>query len=433
MRFLGVGDWNDLGFMYLQLAAAGHDVRVFIKDEDAHDILGGLIERVDDWRAQLHWIKEAGDDGVILFESASMGKVQDQLREAGYRVIGGSAYGDRLEKDRAFGQEILRTAGLATAPVREFDEYDAAISFVRANPGRYVYKYNGSRFPSTHNYVGVLDDGEDLCSLLTVYRDRWSGSEAPSFVLMDHVEGVEMGVGAYFNGEQFMTPACLDWEHKRFFPDDGGELTGEMGTLVTYGEAQEFFTRTLSPLAPALREGRYVGYINLNTIVNERGIWPLEFTCRFGYPGAAILSALHRCGWDEIFMRMLSRTQPAFPVHPGFAVGVVLTVPPFPHAYGYAELSKGLPIVFRDLNAEDKANLHYGEVALAEGRLVCSGMLGYLMVATGRGDSVVEAQRNAYALADKVIVPNVRYRRDIGDKFMRRDAARLRALGILRG
>ncbi|HEX2678079.1 MAG TPA: phosphoribosylglycinamide synthetase C domain-containing protein, partial [Polyangiales bacterium] len=165
--------------------------------------------------------------------------------------------------------------------------------------------------------------------------------------------------------------------------------------------------------------------------IDEHGvIWPLELTCRFGYPGFAILSALHVDGWDALFRTLLERRTPRFATRPGFAVGVVLTVPPFPYAFGYAHVSKGLPISFDpSLSAEDRAHLHYAEVALHEGQLVASGATGYLMVATGVGETVRGAQRAAYARAGKVYVPNVRYRHDIGDTLATGGIETLRALG----
>jgi phosphoribosylamine---glycine ligase len=432
MRFLGIGESNDLAAMYHGLAARGHEVRVFVEQEASRDVYAGMLDFTDDWQAELGWLREAGEGGMALFESASRGQTQDALRRDGFQVIGGSALGDRLEAEREFGQDVLRGFGLHTAATHGFTSYAAAIDFLRQRGGRYVLKFNGADSPRTRNYIGEMSDAADMLALLAMYQSHDSASNPPDFVLMQHVQGVEVGVGAYFNGEAFLAPACIDFEHKRFFAGDLGELTGEMGTIVSYRGAEKLFNASLARVAPLLQDSGYCGYINLNMIVNDAGLWPLEFTSRFGYPGFAICEALHDEGWDTIFRRMLRRNGLTIATKRGFAAGVVLTVPPFPYSHGYAELSKGEPICFHPgMREADRAALHFAEVARLGEHLVTSGCSGYVGVATGTGATVQAASEAAYRVTRKVVVPNVRYRTDIGERVWRHDLARLGALGWL--
>lgn len=432
MRFLGIGEYCDLGDMYYRLTRAGHEVRVFIEDPEAHDIFGGMIERVHDWRSELGWIRQAGDDGIILFESAIKGGLQDELRQDGYQVIGGSAFGDRLENEREFGQEILRQLGLSTAQSHRFTNFSSAIEFIQQRPARFVFKINDAASLRTKNYVGQLENGDDMIALLALQKSQWSESWLPDFVLMEYIEGIEIGVGAYFNGEDFLQPALLDFEHKRLFPGELGELTGEMGTVVSYRGAERIFEQTLGRMRDLLRKGAYCGYINLNLIANEQGLWPLEFTSRFGYPGSLISGELHEEPWEAIFRKILRRDSVQISTRPGFVTGVVLTVPTFPYQQGYEALGKGTPVFFRDsLEQTEREQLHLAEVALQQGRLVASGTTGYIGVATGVGNTVQQACSKAYDLAHKVVAPNLRYRNDIGQRVMNGEWRRLEALGYL--
>ena len=427
MRFLGIGECADLASLYLRLARDRHEIRVFIGYPLCKDTLAGLIERVPNWESELDWIRAAGQDGFILFENIGLGygEIQDRLRREGLNVIGGGTYGARLENDRVYAQRVLAELGLVTPPIFEFSDIDEATRFIDQRPARYVLKSNGPDAPS---FVGRHQMGADVRAMLV------SGEKvvAPSFVLMEFIDGVEMEVGAYFNGEDFLEPACLDWEHKRFFPGDLGELTGEMGTVVTYSRTKRFFDRTLAKIAPLLRANRYCGYINLNTIVNQEGIWPLEFTCRFGYPGYAILDPLQKTSWANLFRGMRTRSALRFDTEPGFAVGIVITTPPFPYSRDTVPVPVGLPLLFEgDLSPAEQRHVHYGEVALRNGVLVTSGASGYTLVVTGTGQTIEAARDDANALAAKVVVANARYRTDIGTRLIKGEFATVEALGLL--
>ena len=415
MRFLGIGEYCDLGAMYIRLVEAGHQVKVYVENADYHDVYAGMLNFTDDWCSELEWIREAGQDGIILFESAIKGGIQDALRQDGYQVIGGSAFGDMLESSREYGQQIMHEMGLSIAKTFKFTDYDAAIIFVRASKKRYVYKNNGADSERTRNYVGKAHDGADLIAILLHYKSQQLESVEADFVLMEFISGIEVGIGAYFNGERFLQPACLDWEHKHFFNGDLGELTGEMGTIVTYRGAEVIFKRTLLQLEPKLKEGGYCGYINLNMIANAEGLWPLEFTSRFGYPGYSICAALHVDSWQILFQNMLRKSSLNFKTTAGFAAGVVLNVPPFPYHYGYETLSKGMPILFEpSLTKMDMQNLHFNEVATINNQLVTSGMTGNIATAIGAGSTIEAARQQTYELTKKIILPNMRYRLDIG-------------------
>ena len=433
MRFLAIGDTCDLASMYLRLTEQGHEVRVFISEPACHDVLAGMVPRTPDWKQELDWIRGAGEDGIILFENVSYnrGQLQEALRRDGFQVVGGSAYGDLLENERAFAQKTLSDLGFPICRIHEFDTPEGGQEFIAQNPGRYVLKFNGHGFASADNYVGRMHDGRDVKAVIAARFRQFDGADA-SYVLMQHMSGIEMGVGAYFDGDKFLTPACLDWEHKRFFPGDLGELTGEMGTVVTYSGTTEFFEKTLQRMEPLLKQNGYCGYINLNTIVNEDGIWPLEFTCRFGCPGYAILEPLQDTQWADLFKMMVTRSATKFETKPGYCVGVVLTTRPFPYNRKRVPSEPaGLPILFDgEIGADNRSHVHLAEVGKPDGELVTAGMHGWTMIVTGIGGTVGAAREQAYALADRVVIPNVRYRRDIGVKLETQELAHLNGLGF---
>lgn len=395
-----------------EVAKEGHGAKYFVHSKADRDVGDGFVPKVDAWEPEVEWAD------VVVFDDNDFGAAAERLRRAGKAVVGGSVYTDRLEDDRDFGQEEMKAAGLAILPKQVFDSFDAAIEFVRANPDRYVVKPNGkAQNDKVLSFVGQEDDGRDVVTMLESYRKGWS-SKIRSFQLQKHVSGVEVALGAFFNGRDFLRPACVNFEHKRMFNGEVGPSTGEMGTSMFWANVPVFFDATLGRMRERLAASGYRGYVDINCIVNARGIHPLEFTTRFGYPTINIqLEGLLSKRGD--FLLALGRGED-FPLRAkrGFQVGVVVAVPPFPFVDpdAFRKYSEGAVILFRKPMSE---GVHPCDVKIVDGEWQLAGNSGYALVVTGSGSTMEDARREAYSRVRNILIPNCFYRTDIGERWSR--------------
>jgi len=422
-KFLFVSDVGLIGDLAYAVKNEGNEVRYYIRGKADKDVSDGFVEKTDDWESLKDWAD------VVIFDDVGFGATAERLRKDGKAVIGGTAASDRLELDRDFGHEQLKKAGLQTIPSREFNTFDDAIDFVKTNPGRYVIKPSGkAQDDKVLSFVGQEEDGLDVLAVLERYKNAWS-TKIKSFQVQRFISGVEVAVGAFFNGENFILPACINFEHKRMFNGEIGPSTGEMGTLMFWSEKSRLYDETLVKFRSVLAEMGFIGYFDINCIVNSRGIYPLEITPRFGYPTISIQMEGVTSKWGEFLHALANRQQFALRTQRGFQIGVVVAVPPYPFSdpSAYRRYSEDAVIIFKKPMA---SGIHHGDAKLVNGDWRLAGSSGYALVITGSGQTVEEARREAYNRVKNVIIPNLFYRTDIGERWYR-DTDLLLAWGYL--
>ncbi len=177
--------------------------------------------------------------------------------------------------------------------------------------------------------MGTEEDGKDIIEILEPNKIGW-GKKIKNFQLQKFVSGFEIAVGSFFNGQDFIYPVCINFEHKKLFPGDIGPYTGEMGTLMYWSQPNTVFNLTLRKFKEQLMKSKYVGYGDINCIANARGIYLLEFTYLFGYPTILIQFEGIQNPVGEFLYAMAAGLPYNLKTKKGFQIGAVIAIPPFP-------------------------------------------------------------------------------------------------------
>lgn len=404
----------------MRCQSAGHEVRWYVPDKPRLRPVGvGLIQRVPDWKSWVRWAH-------MIFctdNTAHMKELDIVRRQGGPPIIGATDATSDWELDRDLGMAMFRKKGIEVPPCKSFNDYDAAIRYVKREDRAFVSKPSGDADKAL-SYVGKTP--EDMIYML----ERWKklGKLKSPFILQEKVGGQEMAVGGWCGANGFAAGWCENWEFKKLCDGDRGPNTGEQGTILRYVAVSKLAKRVLAPFEADLVAAGYRGYIDVNCIIDEKGTpWPLEFTMRPGWPTFNIQQALHKGDPAEWLMDLAQgRKIEAWDMNT-VAAGVVLSIPDYPFCKFPIEDVTGIPIY--GLKPSFMANVHPCEMALgvapqrgpsgaveAAPIMVTAGT--YILVGSGTGANVEEARRHAYQILDRISLPNSpMYRTDIGRRL----------------
>ena len=406
----------------LRCIEAGHTVKLYTKGSRSAHIGQGLVDKVDNWKKYM-------DVADLIFSADNLDYMSelDEYMKKGYPIFGPGKRAAKLELDRMYGQNVIKDFGGPIIPSHEFKNYDAAISFIKENPKRYVCKPCGEEEDKTLSYVAK--DEADLIGFLTKRKESGKGG-SPYFILQEFKKGMEIACTGIFGPGGWMDFWCEGFEFKKQMNGDLGVNTGEMGTVTRYVKQSKIADILMKPLAPVLHEIGYVGMLDMNCIIDEKDgtPWPMEWTARPGYPMWNIMQPLMKNEDPAEWMLDCINGKNTLEVEEKTCVGVVMANADFPFNKREEEDYLDFPILTDEVSAEELNYIHPCEMKLTKTVKMIDNELvedmpewgtagSYILVCTGVGNTISEAKDMAYKIVKKVKLGNdPQYRTDIGER-----------------
>ncbi|PPE74056.1 phosphoribosylamine--glycine ligase [Solimonas fluminis] len=346
--------------------------------------------------------------------------VVDAFQAAGLRIFGPSKAAAQLEASKAFTKDFLERHAIPTAQYRVFTEIDPAVAYIAQRGAPIVVKADG--LAAGKGVVVATTVEEAQTAARDMLGGEMLGQAGARIVVEDFLDGEEASFIVVASGTSYVAMATSQ-DHKRIGDADTGPNTGGMGAyspapVVT----QEVHARACREvIEPTLRgmaaEGApFTGFLYAGLMINSQGApRVLEFNVRMGDPETQPI--LFRLDSDLLDLleaavdSQLEAAQPRWSPQP--ALGVVMAAAGYP-----GPIAKGDAIVGLDA-ALGTAKVFHAGTTLQGGQVVTSG--GRVLCVVARGDTVGEAQAQAYAAVRKIGWKGVQFRNDIGYRAIARE------------
>ncbi len=360
---------------------------------------------------------------VVGPEGPLVAGVVDQFREAGLRIFGPTAKAAQLEGSKAFAKDFLARHGIPTAYYAVHTHMDEALEYVREKGAPIVIKADG--LAAGKGVIVAMTLAEAEAAITEMLGEYAFGAAGARVVIEEFLDGEEASFISMVDGKTAL-PMATSQDHKRVGDGDTGPNTGGMGAyspapVVTPEVHARVMREVVNPTVQGMiKDGMpFTGFLYAGLMIDKTGAPKvIEFNVRFGDPETQpVMLRLQSDLLDLVEAAIDERLHATTAQwNPRPSVGVVMAAENYP----------GTPRTGDVINTWDAPDIEGTKVFHAGTRIedqhvVTTG--GRVLCVCALGDSVADAQRQAYAAVAGISWHGEFHRHDIGWRAIEREQA----------
>ena len=351
--------------------------------------------------------------------------VVDAFEEAGIKAFGPGKGAAKLEADKVFAKQMMRSASISTAEARIFERFSDAKAYIASRDEAVVVKAAGL---AKGKGVYVCDDPSDgILAAEKIMCDKTFGEAGEKIVVEDKLLGEEASILAFVDGRNIYVMESSQY-HKPIGDGDTGPNTSGMGAyspapVVTDALIDQITREILVPIVDGMnRNGTpYKGVLYTGLMITAGGPRVLEFNVRFGDPEAQPILMRLKSDLLEVLLAVcqgrLDQVTLEWDRRP--AVCVVMASGGYPGDYEKGKIITGL----KEAEQLKDVVVYQAGTAKENGNIVTAG--GRVLGVTALGETIADAKTRAYEAVDKIKFDGAYCRRDIADKAIKRQKGKM--------